>query len=129
MIKKLYEYRELLKSNIKKEMEKYNQIDKRMTFYSSRQITSQIKAGQPYKEIKPVILVLILNYNMFGYEEYITESITVSKIHKEIEINSNQKYYIIELPKFRKKEEKEESKLSDWLTFIDGEDKEGIEKP
>ena len=107
--------------------EEYNIIE-RTTKYSARMITDQLEKGDKYKEIKPVIIISILNYNFLPYKEYINESMVVLKEHKEYELNKYQKYYYIELPKFRKEKIKEDDKVGEWLTFIDDENKEEVEK-
>lgn len=113
--------------DIEMQMKRYNYMTERATFYSSKLISNQLESGTMYHEIKPVIVIMILNYNMFEFKEYITETVTVSKDHRDMEINKDQKYYYIELPKFREKE-REKNKMTDWLTFIDGESKERIEE-
>ena len=101
----------------------------RAEYYASKLTSSELKVGEAYEKIKPVIVVAILNYNFFEFEEYVSEIVSVFKSHKECEIETMHKYYFIELPKYRKSKNAKtlESKLDQWLTFIDGEDKKGEE--
>ena len=101
----------------------------RAEYYASKLTSSELKVGEAYEKIKPVIVVAILNYNFFEFEEYVSEIVSVFKSHKECEIKTMHKYYFIELPKYRKSKNAKtlESKLDQWLTFIDGEDKKGEE--
>ena len=73
-------------------------------------------------------MILILDFNILPYDEHINKTVTVLKDHKNHEINNYQEYYYIELPKFRKKRLNKEDKVSQWLTFIDSENKERMEE-
>lgn len=98
-------------------------------YYASKLTSLELKVGKVYEKIKPVIVVAILNYNFFEFEEYVSEIVSVFKSHKEYEIKTMHKYYFIELPKYRKSKDAKtlESKFDQWLTFIDREDKNGEE--
>lgn len=104
-------------------------LDIRAEYYASKLTSSELKVGEAYEKKKTVIVVAILNYNFFEFEEYVSEIVSVFKSHKECEIETMHKYYFIELPKYRKSKNAKtlESKLDQWLTFIDGEDKKGEE--
>ena len=69
-----------------------------------------------------VIMVNILNFNIFKYKEYVSESMLVLKEHREHEISDLVKYYYIELPKYRKAKADMNNKLDQWLAFIDDTD-------
>ena len=105
-------------------------IIERTTKYASDLMSRQLNKGDDYKKIKEVIIVVIADFVIFPkYNEYITESITVIKNHRDCELNKYIKYYYIELPKFRKREKKDyENKVEQWLTFIDDEEEEEVEK-
>ena len=75
-----------------------------------------------------MIVISILDYNFIPYEESISKAITVLEEHKEYEINKYQKYYYIELPKFRKENLEIGNKVSEWLTCIDGEIRKRVEE-
>ena len=67
-------------------------------------------------------MVNILNFNIFEYKEYVSESMLVLKEHREHEISDLVKYYYIELPKYRKAKADMNNKLDQWLAFIDDTD-------
>lgn len=69
-----------------------------------------------------VIMVNILNFNIFKYKEYVSESMLVLKEHREHEISDLVKYYYIELPKYRKAKADMNNKLDQWLAVIDDTD-------
>ena len=74
-----------------------------------------------------VIMVNILNFNIFKYKEYVSESMLVLKEHREHEISDLVKYYYIELPKYRKAKADMNNKLDQWLAVIDDTDGGKIE--
>ena len=67
-------------------------------------------------------MVNILNFNIFKYKEYVSESMLVLKEHREYEISDLVKYYYIELPKYRKAKADMNNKLDQWLAVIDDTD-------
>ncbi len=99
-------------------------MEERALYYSSKLISSQLKVAQGYEKLKPVIVIVILNKSIFPYEEHIGETKTIIKGKEEYEVMKKQKFYFIELEKYRKQKFNPEDKVSQWLAFIDGEDKE-----
>ena len=113
--------------NIEMQITNYSNMAERALYYSSKLISSQLKTGDDYIKLKPVIVICILNFKLFPFKEYITDTVTVSSKHPDYEIIKHQKFYFIELPKFRKNKKDLNKKTSQWLTFIDGNDKKGVE--
>ena len=102
-------------------------MKQRSEFYGSKLLIEQIGKGEAYKEIKPVILINILDYNMLEVPEYCTKTVTVAEKHREYEVIKDITYYFIELPKFRKSKPKLASELEGWLAIIDDKDRGLIE--
>ena len=97
-------------------------MKQRSEFYGSKLLIEQIGKGESYKEIKPVILINILDYNMLEVPEYYTKTVTVAEKHREYEVIKDITYYFIELPKFRKSKPKLANELEGWLAIIDDKD-------
>lgn len=112
---------------IEMQVENEHNIEKRSLFYASKIISEQLSTGDNYQDIKEVIMINILNYEFIDLPEYHTETITVAKKHREYELVKDLTYHFIELPKFRKQNPNLEDKLEQWLTLIDGKNKEGVE--
>ena len=110
--------------DIEMQMVRYKNMEDRALYYSSKLIASQLKINEFYGKLKKVIVIAILDYQVYPYEEYITETKTVVKTKEEYEIMKKQKFYFIELPKYRKKKFDKNNKVEQWLAFIDGENKE-----
>ncbi len=113
--------------NIELQIKNEKNIEKRSLVYAAKTMSRETKVGTKYKDIKQVIMINILNYKMLPYEEYISETVTVLKEHREYEAVEGVKWYFIELPKFRKAKPDMNEKLNQWLAFIDDKDRGLIE--
>lgn len=71
-------------------------------------------------------MVNILDYEMLGFEEYISKTAIVLDKHREYEVLKGIKWYFVELPKFRRAHLDMNEKINQWLAFIDDYDKEAI---
>jgi predicted transposase/invertase (TIGR01784 family) len=108
---------------VEMQIEKVMGALKRFQYYAAKAYVSQIKRGEDYKKLNPVILIVILDYTAFededeesGEKEYLSQHVFLNKeTHKqqlkELELN------FIELPKFTKKEEELTSVLEKWIYF------------
>jgi len=114
--------------DIEMQMSRYKNMEERALYYASKLISSQLKEGEFYGTLKKVIVIVILDYNVYPYEKYITETKTVVKENEKYEVMKKQKFYFIELPKYRKQRYNKNDKVSQWLAFIDGEDKERMKE-
>lgn len=107
--------------NVEMQLRDNKNIEKRTTFYASKKIVEQLEPSGNYEELKRVIVIAILDYNLTDLEEYITETVRVVSNHKEYELNNVVKYYYIELEKFRKQNPDMQDERNQWLAFIDME--------
>ncbi len=94
-------------------------FENRTLHYGAKLLSQETKRGIEYKNVKQLILINILDYELLGFDEYISESKIVLKEHKDFEIIKNMKWYFIELPKFRKANVNMEDRVNQWLAFID----------
>ena len=113
--------------DIEMQLKDEKDIDKRTTYYAGKLLSKETKRGIEYKDIKQVIMINILNYEMLGFDEYVSETVTVLDKHRDYEIIKGIKWYFIELPKFRKTNPDMNEKLNQWLAFIDDYDRGLIE--
>ena len=117
------------KTIISIEMQMYydKSIIKRSGFYGAKKRSSDAKKGDKYSQLRDIIMVNILDFNINPYKEYLSKGITVLEKHREYELETGISYYYIELPKFRKIKPDMEKKLEQWLVFIDNEERGLIE--
>lgn len=113
--------------NIEMQIRNNNDIEERTTLYSSKVLSRETQRGKEYKDIKKVIMINILDYEMLGFDEYISETAIVLEKHREYEVLKGLKWYFIELPKFRRQNPDMREKINQWIAFIDDYDKEVIE--
>lgn len=113
--------------NIELQIKNQNNMENRTLLYGSKTISREVKRGTDYRKIKQVIMINILDYEMLGFDEYVSETVTVLYKHRECEIIKGMKWYFIELPKFRKTHPNMNERLNQWLAFIDDYDKGVIE--
>ena len=111
--------------NIELQMRNEHNIEERTTYYSSKVISRETKRGTDYKDINQVIMINILGYEMFGFDEYISKTAIVLDKHRDYEVLRGIQWYFIELPKFRRLHPDMSEKLNQWLLFIDNW-KEGV---
>jgi predicted transposase/invertase (TIGR01784 family) len=109
------------KVNLEMQLKNWGNIKPRTSFYASKKISEQIGIGKYYENIRQVIIIAILDYSFIPYDDYVTETVTVAKNHREYELNNEVKYYYIELAKFRKQNPDMKEKLNQWLAFLDRE--------
>lgn len=109
--------------NIEMQLRNEHNIEERTTYYSSKVIARETQRGTEYQDIKQVIMINILDYEMLGFDEYISETAIVLDKHREYEVLKGIKWYFIELPKFRKQHPDMNEKINQWLAFIDDYDR------
>ena len=112
-------------ANIEMQVRNNHNMEVRTTFYASKIMSRETSRGEDYRNIKKIILINILGYNMFKkYDEYIHKTAIVLDEHREEIVIDNIEWWFIELPKFRKKHKNINNKIEQWLLFLDDEEKE-----
>ena len=113
--------------NVEIQIKNYKNIEKRTTFYACKKLIEQLGPGEDYRQLKPTIIIAILDYSFINLPEYITETVRVVKEHREYEINNDVKYYYIELEKFRNKNPDMTKRINQWSAFLDMERRDLLE--
>ena len=113
------------KEEVDIEMQIANRYDtiNRAVFYASKLTTMGLKKSESYLSMKKKIVIFILNYTLFEYDEALQESYITLKSHIEKELTDLHKYYFIELPKVQKLSEIGSKRLKMWIAFLN-QDKE-----
>ena len=105
--------------NIELQIRDEKNIEERTLYYASRLLTEKSQKGEKYEELDTVIMINILDYELLDYNEFVSDTVTVINKHREYETIKNQKFYYIELPKFRKSNIDINDELNQWLALID----------
>ena len=110
-------------------------IERRLVVYNAKLIAGEIKVSQEYKKAKDTIVICILNDNVIKRNAYLSiaklkyeEPEEIRKVNlgyqpEDEYLTEMVKYYIIELPKFKKKKPKVGDILEKWLYVIGGDRK------
>jgi predicted transposase/invertase (TIGR01784 family) len=113
--------------DIEMQVDDRHNIIARTTFYAAKQLTRLTAKGSEYKDIKKIVMINILNYELFPFEEYISKTVNVLEKHREYVVVDGIEWYFIELPKFRKSCPNMNEKIDQWLAVIDDMDEEMVE--
>ena len=110
-------------------------IERRLVVYNTKLIAGEIKVSEKYQTAKDTIVICIINDNVVKRNAYLslamlkyekTEEIRYVNMGYEKEeeyLTDMVKYYIIELPKFKRKKPKVADLLEKWLYVIGGDQK------
>ena len=107
--------------NVEMQLKDNKNIERRTTFYASKKIVEQLEPKGKFEEIKRVIVIAILDYELTNLPDYITETVRVTRNNRGFELNNVVKYYYIELEKFRKQNPSMRKIFDQWLAFLDME--------
>ena len=109
--------------NIELQIKNNYNMKERLTFYGAKKLTQTMEKGKNYNEMKKVIVVAILGYNLLDVEDYISQTKIVLEKYRDYEVIDNLKWYFIELPKFRRSHPNMDDKINQWVAFIDDYDR------
>ena len=122
--------------DIEMQNKNYAYYNKRILFYASKLISSQVETGEQYTEIKDVILINILDYEIPWMKNYISKY----EINSMDENNKKVKgltIYFIQLPRFERErklleknvkyEDIVKTKLDEWCVYFSYKNMEVLE--
>ncbi|MEY3443720.1 MAG: hypothetical protein RLZZ519_2001 [Bacteroidota bacterium] len=92
-------------------------LDKRLLYYVSKDYVNQIKVGDEYQALKPIIFIGIFDFEFTHSNKYVShhgycDVENGDRVLKDID------FYFVELPKFNKKLEDIEAIQDKWIFFI-----------
>ena len=96
-------------------------MDKRTLFYWGKMYLENIKQGQDYTSLEKVIAINILDFEFLGTESYQSSFHLWEDIEKDYMLTDVVEIHFLELPKFRKKKDKDyrENAIERWLMFLE----------
>ncbi|MES2615939.1 MAG: Rpn family recombination-promoting nuclease/putative transposase [Bdellovibrionota bacterium] len=105
--------------NLEMQYGDHKDFEQRSTFYFSKIFASQLKKNQLFHELKPVIMVNILNFELYkDADHFHTPVICVDGNHREIRRNPHFEMHFFEVPKFKKTCYDETSPQEKWMLFF-----------
>jgi len=109
--------------HIELQVEKRKNMRNRITYYSARNVSDQLKWGDNYEKLHQVISIVICDHNLLEEEDYYYNEYGM-KNDKNRHFTKLQKVIILELPKLP---EAEDGPLWPWLRFLTCKKKEEYE--
>ncbi|MGL4761065.1 MAG: Rpn family recombination-promoting nuclease/putative transposase, partial [Sarcina sp.] len=96
-------------------------MDKRTLFYWGKMYLENIKKGEDFKSLEKVITINILDFEFLGTESYQSSFHLWEDIEKDYMLTDVVEIHFLELPKFRKKDDKnyKDSSIERWLAFLE----------
>lgn len=102
------------------EMQAEFEVDfaQRCQYYVACELSSQLSVKKPYASVTPVIMVAVLDFNLFEqHDRYLTHHvITDTNDHKSY--LKHMQFHFVELKKFKKTESELKTALDRWLFFF-----------
>ena len=110
--------------NIEIQVNNYGDFKERAIFYWSKIFSKQLNKGNEYSALQPTITINIVDFKLFDCEEpHSTFKLLETKRHSEL--SDKLRIDFLELPKAKKC--KDETKLQEWLKFLNVTTEEGLD--
>ena len=96
-------------------------MDKRTLFYWGKMYLENIKQGEDYTSLEKVITINILDFEFLGTESYQSSFHLWEDLEKDYMLTDVVEIHFLELPKFRKKKDKDyrDNAIERWLMFLE----------
>ena len=111
--------------NVEIQVKNDNDYRDRTLFYWAKLYSSELKSGEDYSELKQTITINIINFNMFGGDDYHTEVAAMIKGTDEV-FSDKFAIHFFELKKVGKKPDPHNSREL-WLQFINADSEEDFD--
>ena len=109
--------------NIEMQLADEGNIEKRILYYWAKMYSNQLEKTDDYNILKKTIAIVLIDFELEkvkGLDEYITGWQIIEKKHRKEIYSEDLEIYIVEMPKFRKKNNIDINNiLTQWLLFID----------
>jgi len=93
-------------------------LEKRILYNAAKKYSAQLKKGEGYELLNPVIALTITDFILFPEQQDLKSHFKLLEKKQLIEYNDDIELIFIELPKFNKIEEELNSIQDKWLYFI-----------
>lgn len=103
--------------NIEMQVKNYYNTIERSIFYGSSEIRHSLSSGEKYEKIPSTICIWITDYDVFENGPY-HERALLRRDFENIILTNKIQYHYIQLPKFKRKCKRINTKLEQWLAFI-----------
>ena len=90
---------------------------KRMQYYLAKSYANQLAIGEPYDNLKPIILLTITSFELSKNPNYLSHHLVRERTTGE-HLFTDFEFIIVELPKFKKKNNELVSLADQWAYFL-----------
>ena len=104
------------------QVEPYAPLEKRIPFYQAKMLSEQIDEGNDYDVIKPVISIIITDFNLIAGSKAYHHRFRFYDARHKVEFSSVQEINTLELTKLPKTSDR--SDLFDWMKLIGAQSEE-----
>ena len=111
--------------NLELQIKPQDDFDDRSLFYWAKLFIADLKSGHEYSELPETICLNIINFTMFGCEEYHSHFQILEKNRHEL-LNDKFAIHFYELPKISKDNLEDADLMTLWLKLIDSESEEDL---
>ncbi|MGF7535679.1 Rpn family recombination-promoting nuclease/putative transposase [Bacillus mexicanus] len=112
--------------NIEVQLRKQSFFPKRSIYYTSKNITSDLKIKERYSRIPKVIAINILDFVLFNsHSAFNTHFVSYERKHN-IVLEDAPEYHFIEMPKISKEKLSLEEEFHQWLLFLRPDKQENL---
>ena len=116
--------------NIELQVRPFKFMENRMLEYWANMYSSKIHRGQKYDVLKPSISILIADYKLDKSKDishYHSKWNLREENHKDLKLTNDIELHILEIPKVRNSDMKNDE-LAQWLKFISNPEDEEVQK-
>ncbi|WP_437881853.1 Rpn family recombination-promoting nuclease/putative transposase [Pseudomonas sp. LRF_L74] len=103
--------------NIEMQVRRYLDWPLRATYYLARTLTSQLKSGEDYADLKPVIGIHLLDFELYAHNRAHWCFELRDRRHPEVLLEQGLQLHLIELPKADRLRGQAQ-RLDDWITYF-----------
>ena len=93
-------------------------FDKRALYYTANLLARQLENTDPYTELKPVIFIGILTYNLYKTHKNVVSHHLICDMNTGKQSLDLVELHFVELTKFNKTADQLESKIDKWLFYL-----------
>lgn len=115
--------------NIEMQRNDYKDFEQRSTFYFSKIYSSQLKESQLFHELKPVIVINILDFVLYNHtDNFHSKLIVVDAENRAVRLNPYYETHFLEIPKFQKTCYDATTPQEKWMLFFKEPKKETLKE-
>lgn len=111
--------------NIEIQVNNYGDYKERALYYWSKVYSKQLGKGQGYSELQPTISINIIDFNLFDDSQEPHSVFEIMERNRQTLFSDKLRIDFLELPKA--KQYKNQSRLKNWLDFLNVTTEEGLE--